>query len=108
MSDSAVQLQALNQQLELLLAEEEADWVQCLELVERRDALLADNLDSADLKVENSENSENTENNDLKAIVEASLELNKRLTARMQAEQTEVEQALIKVNQGKKARALYE
>lgn len=105
MIDSAAQLQALNQQLELLLVEEEADWVQCLELVERRDTLLADYLDGADLKAENSES---PENNDLKALVEASLGLNKRLMARMQAEQNEVEQALIKVNQGKKARASYE
>lgn len=102
MNTAPDQIIALNAQLETLLIEDDVDWEPFMQLVERRDKLLEAHLDDADKKDMGSTDSE------LKSIVKSSLTLNKVIASQMKAEQHEAEQALLKVNQGKKARASYE
>lgn len=83
----------LNDALEHALKLDEPDWDACAELVDQRDQVLT----SMDLTALG-----------LKAEVERSIALNQQLTQGMQKEQQQIEQSLVQVNKGKKARASYE
>ncbi|MBA3988918.1 hypothetical protein [Aliidiomarina maris] len=93
MKQTLTAITELNDALEHALKLEEPDWDACAELVDQRDQVLA----TIELTVIG-----------LKAEVERSIALNQQLTQGMQKAQQQIEQSLVQVNKGKKARASYE
>lgn len=84
---------SLNDKLEQTLQQDEPNWEACADWVELRDQILA-KIDGATAG--------------LKAELERSAALNQQLVQKMKKAQDDIEQSLVKVNTGKKARASYE
>ncbi len=96
MSELVDKLHSFNQQLEKLLAEDDVNWDACVALTGQRDEYLKEQGEAP-----------GDQEDELRTHLKKSLELNQLVTSRMRDEQLEVEKSLLKVNQGKKARASY-